>query len=108
MIQESEILALCLAAHDAAAWEQFRKDGSIDCGSCGGMMLGYRANTRFARAILAAGQGSKMGGQVYVKGVLPQGIRTQHAEVPIRGLYAFKAMAEANGIQAAKYWTYTD
>lgn len=102
------LVELCVSAHDAAAWKQFRKDGSIDCGSCGGMMLGYRANTRFAKAIVAAGKGYVSSGTVYVSARLPEGICTQHAEVQIQGLREFKAMAEAHGIQPSKSWTFTD
>ena len=102
------LVEACVAAHDAAARAQFIKDGSIDCGSCGGAMLGYRANTRFAKAILAAGKGYASDGKVFVTAHLPEGVASQHAEVPIQGLRAFMATAEAHGFSAAKFWTYTD
>lgn len=103
-----QVLEACLAAHAAAALAQFEKDGSVDCGSCGGAMLGYRANTRFAKAILAGRHGYVSDGKVFLSVKLPEGVATQHAEVPIQAARAFMAVAESHGFTASKFWTYTD
>jgi hypothetical protein len=101
------ILAECVAAHDAAALAQWVKDGERDCGSCGGYMLGYRANTKFAKAILAAGLGYKSE-QVFVNPRLPAPIRTQHDMVEESAKRAFKNKALEYGIAPSKAWSYAD
>jgi hypothetical protein len=102
-----QVLAECLAAHDAAALAQWQKAGEQDCGSCGGYMLGYRANSKFAKAMLAAGVGLKME-QVYLSRREPEGIRSQHYLIEEKAKRAFQAKAAEHGIMAAKAWSYVD
>lgn len=107
MLNIEAILAECLAAHDAAALAQWEKDGKQDCGSCGGYMLGYRANSKFAKAIMAAGVGFKSE-QVYVAKRFPEGIRSQHDAIEIKAKRAFEAKAREYGIAPSKAWSYVD
>jgi hypothetical protein len=102
----SPIVADCLAAAKAAAEAQFVKDGSTDVGSCGGMMLLYRGNGRFAKALVAAGLGHAGDGGTSV--LFSHGLPTQHAEVDIQGLRAFEAKAREHGFEPSKAWTYVD
>lgn len=105
---ETQLLDLAEACFDAAARRQFEADGSVDCGSCGGVMLGYRANTRIAKAIEARGIGHKMGGRVYLTKGLPEGVRTQHRTVQEKAHTAFAAVIEAAGLKAAEHRSYVD
>jgi hypothetical protein len=70
-------------------------------------MLGYRANTKFAKALLAAGYGFKSD-QVYVAKRMPKGIRSQHDQIEIKAKRAFEAAASAHGINPSKAWSYVD
>jgi hypothetical protein len=109
--EASALLERCFAAFDAAARAQFEKDGSVDCGSCGGAMLSYPASGPFGEALLASGQASgqaKGDTEVFLARALPQDVQTQHAEVEIMGTRAFMAVAEESGVKHARYWTYTD
>lgn len=106
MADFAAIIEDCFQAFDHAAREQYEKDGFKDCGTCGGMMLGYRGNTRFARALVATGRACRMGGKVYVGSALP--VATQHAEVEIKAMQAFMETARSRGIEPAKWWTYVD
>lgn len=104
-----KILATALESHNAAALAQWEKDGRQDCGSCGGIMVGYRGNSRLAKAMVAAGVGTNMGGTVFLSAPLPPEIRSQHAEISIAAGRAFRAAVMlAGGPEPSKIWTYTD
>ena len=107
MISIEAIIAECFAAHDAAALAQWEKDGKQDCGSCGGYMLGYRANTKFAKALLAMGAGFKSD-QIYVAKRFPDEIRSQHDAIEIVAKRAFERKAAEYGIVPSKAWHYVD
>jgi hypothetical protein len=105
---EDQTLDLAEAFFDREARRQFEADGSVDRGTCGGVMLGYRANTRFAKAMVARGIGRKMGGRVYLTRRLPDDVRTQHMTVDEKAHDAFAAVAAAAGHAAAEHRSYVD
>jgi hypothetical protein len=105
---EAEVLKLALAAYDDAARAQYEREGSRDCGACGGAMVGYSGNTRFAKAMQAAGVGFRTDGKVYLHSRLPEGVSTQSANVFQAGARAFRELAERWGHKPSKYWTYID
>lgn len=105
---EAKTLDLAEASFDLAARRQFEADGSVDCGSCGGVMLGYRGNTRFAKAMIARGIGRQMGGTVYLTKRLPDDVRTQHRTVDEKAHDAFAADAAAAGHKATEHRSYAD
>jgi hypothetical protein len=105
---EAETIALALEAHHAAARAQFEREGSQDFGQCGGAMLAYRGNTRFSRALVAAGLGQHMGDGVYLCAKLPADVRTQSRNVTEDAVRAFRDTAEAHGYKAKRFWTYAD
>lgn len=107
-VDPSALLASCFEAFDAAAREAFARDGSVDCGSCGGTMLGYRGNTRFAKALAASGRSCSIDGKVYVASKLPEGVNTQGAHVEDAAMRAFRLVASAAGIEPSKVWSYVD
>lgn len=106
MTDLTQVIAECVQAYKDAALVQFVRDGSQDCGTCGGAMLAYRGNTKFAKALYVAGIGRKMDGGMYVS--MRSGHPTQHAEVEIQGLRAFRAKAAEHGFESTKFWTYVD
>jgi predicted GNAT superfamily acetyltransferase len=108
MANEREIIDLCLKAALEASRDQWRRDGFQDRGTCGGMMLGYRANTRFARAMVAAGVGYVSDGKVWLLHCIAPEVRSQNMDVEIRAKRAFRDMARSHGIEPAKQWTYID
>lgn len=106
--REVQVIDLACSAFDAAARLQFEADGSQDVGSCGGVMLGYRSNTRFAKALVATGQGYASGGKTYIRRGLPEGVRTQHRTVTEKAHAAFAAVAEVAGFLPTVNYSYAD
>ena len=105
---EDRVIDLAQVYFDNAARAAFAADGSVDRGSCGGVMLGYRGNTRFAKALLARGVGHKMDGRVYVTRQLPEGVATQHVAVDEAAHKAFAALCEAAGYHPSEHRSYID
>lgn len=105
---EDRAIDLAEAAFDHAARRQFEADGSADIGDCGGVLLGWRGNTRFSRALLARGLGYKCGGRMMLRQSLPEGVRTQHRAVYEKAHDAFAAVAAAAGFEAVEHRSYAD
>lgn len=105
---EDRTIDLALADFMATARKSFEADGSTDIGDCGGVMLAYRGNTRFAKALVNRKVGHKMDGKVYVAVPLPQTVRTQHRKVQEDAYRAFAIVAEAAGFVAAVHYSYAD
>lgn len=105
---EDRVIDLAQVYFDNAARAAFAADGSIDRGSCGGVMLGYRGNTRFAKALQARGAGRKMDGRVYVGRKHPEGVKTQNVAVDEAAYAAFASVCAAAGYAASEHRSYTD
>lgn len=105
---EDRVIDLAQVYFDNAARAAFAADGSIDRGSCGSVMLGYRGNTRFAKALLARGVGLKMDGRVYVGRKHPEGVATQHVAVDEAAYAAFAGVCAAAGYAASEHRSYID
>lgn len=111
---EDRVIDLACAYFDIAARNQFLADGSKDGGECGGMMLGYRGNTKFARALLerrdenGARIAYKSGGRVYICKSLPSGVVTQHRKVQEKAHDAFAEVAAEAGYNPAEHRSYLD
>lgn len=105
---EDRAIDLAEVHFDVAARRQFAADGSQDVGTCGGVMLGYRGNTRFAKALVARGIGRKMDGTVYLTKGLPADVRTQNMYVGELAHRAFAMVAEAAGFLPTEHRSYVD
>lgn len=105
---EDRVIDLACAYFDAAARRQFVADGSQDIGTCGGVMLGYRANTKFAKALIARGVAYKSGGRAYLRRSLPAGVHTQHMTVDEKAHDAFAEVARVAGYAPAEHRSYVD
>ena len=105
--REAQVLDAALAAYDAAALAQFERDGRKDCGSCGGYMLGYKGNSKFAKLMVNRGVGHSLGrGRVYL--AHRHRFPTQHMEVECAGARAFREVTEAAGIIPSEARSYVD
>lgn len=104
--QIDQIIDAAKTAAMLAAQAQFEADGSRDRGSCGGAMLGYRGNTKFAKMMVERGVAYSGDGATFV--MKQHGLPTQNADVDIAYARAFMQVADNAGIRASKYWTYTD
>lgn len=106
---ELEIIKEAVEAYAKAASDQWERDFKTDRGSCGGMMLGYRSNTKFAKALVESGYGMAMGPKTYITNkALPAGIRSQHMEIEIQGCRAFRAVTEKHGVMPTEARTFVD
>jgi hypothetical protein len=109
MMTEAATVQLALEAARAATLAQYAKEGYADYGSCGGAMLGYRANTKFGKALLAVqGLAHKSEGTVWVIDQAEPEVRTQSANVWQAGKRAFRDTAREAGYEPSRYWTYID
>jgi len=105
---EDRAIDLAFAAFQSAAVEAFKASGSRDIGDCGGVMLGYRGNTRFAKALIARKIGRRMGGKVYVCLPLPSGVQTQFRRVQEQAYDAFVKAAQGGGFTPVEHYSYAD
>jgi hypothetical protein len=84
----SQILQEAVDAHHRKAAELWERDGRRDCGSCGGACLYLDKRSTVCRAGTAMGLVDGNSGAVLIR--LPDGIRTQNADVYQDSLRAFR------------------
>jgi len=103
-------LSAALAAANEAALAQWKRDGEMDCGSCGGMMVQLSGRSSIGRAALALGVAYQSGSTLWLSIKAPEPIRSQHAEIQIRAYTAFMAVVEKAGFKGAfgRHWTFVD
>lgn len=108
---DKEVAALkaAMAAGDAEANRLWERDGKIDCGSCGSACLSLKGGTKLFKAA-ATIPALMMGSDGYIVGKLPEGIRSQNADIRQGWYIAFRQSLIAAGYEAAikKFWTYID
>lgn len=105
-----DVLSLAKAAGDAAALAIWERDGKIDCGSCGGTCCQLDARLGISKAALAQGLAYPSGKEIWLQLQLPEGVRSQNADIEQAQYRAFRAVLEAEGFGKAvkKCWDYTD
>lgn len=108
-ISPADALDAAVKAHHEAATATFERDGKVDCGSCGNFMLLFDARSRLTKLAIERGLAST-GDEPYLQLSMPDGIRTQNADVYQNAGRAFRNSLIANGYEKAirKFWTYID
>ena len=104
------ILNVAKAAAIAEANRIWVRDEMRDCGSCGGAILELDGRTKLAKIAVQLGIADKRSDGIYVPAIVPDGIRSQNADIPQGSMYAFKKVLEENGCGNAikRFWTYVD
>lgn len=107
---DSKIAGVLVAAKTAAdvkALELWERDGKEDRGSCGSACMQLKLNTKLAKEAIGRAFASKDG---FVTIDLPEGIRTQNADIYQGWMRAFREVLVANGYESAikRFWTYID
>lgn len=108
-ISPADALDAAVKAHHEAATAQFERDGKDDCGSCGNYMLLFDSRSRLTKVAIERGLASR-GRDPYLRLGMPDGIRTQNADVYQNAGRAFRDSLIATGYGKAvrKFWTYID
>lgn len=106
----TEVLTAAKEASIAKSWAVWEANGKRDCGSCGGVCMYLKSNTKLAKEAVAMGIAYNSGTQTVVNQMIAEGIASQNEAIPQSAMAAFKAVLIANGFEKAisKYWTYVD
>lgn len=108
-MKELEVLTAAKAAGDAVALALWERDEHQDRGSCGGAMLELDGRSKLAK--VARDMGILSGSTNFVSsGLLPEGIRTQNADIYQGHMRAFreKLIEAGYGKTIKRFWTYID
>lgn len=105
--QVDAIIDGAVAAGNAAASAQFEKDGSQDCGSCGGAMLRLKKNSILTKRMI---ERKLAHGTDDVFAAIAMDLPTQHGAVKQAQMRAFCQHIEASIYAGAirEFWTYVD
>lgn len=106
----SEVLTAAKEASIAKSLAVWEVNGKKDMGSCGGVCMYLKSNTKLAKEAVAMGIARKSGAETIVNQMIGEGIMSQNEAIPQSAMAAFKAVLIANGFEKAisKYWTYVD
>ena len=111
MTDLTTILATAKAAAHAKALAIWERDGKIDCGTCGGAVFLLKKNTKLAKAAIAGGYAhGDDSPSIKYDALVPEGVRSQNADIQQDAARAFKKVIEDAGLGFAikKFWTYVD
>jgi len=107
------IIARAIEASNKAALARWIADGRVDAGSCGGYMLELRkGGVKGAKAFFAAAVSAGIVGhhEGFVRLPVPEGIRSQNADITEDAFRAFRKVLDDAGLGAfvKRAWSYTD
>lgn len=105
-----EILERAKAAAEAKSQAIWERDNKQDCGSCGSAVFMLDRRTALAKLAVEKGFANKLGGDIYVKDCLAEGIRSQNADIYQGAAREFRRVLIEAGQEKAikKFWTYID
>lgn len=107
---ELEVLNRAKQAAEAEALRIWERDGKIDCGSCGNAVMLLDKRSKLTKAAIAGGFAWSNGGDVFVKGFVPDCVKSQNADISQGAARAFRQVLIDAGYEKSikKFWTYID